>query len=320
MKAFGPIPSRRLGRSLGINNIPAKVCSYGCVYCQVGRTNNMQIKRQPFYDPEEVFREVRDKVEKTRTAGDDIDYLSFVPDGEATLDIHLGRLIDLLKTLDIKIAVLTNATLIDDPGVRADLNKADLVCLKVDAVRERAWRLVDRPQGRLRLPALLEGMRRFANEYEGKLVTETLLVHRTNDYEEDLVATAEFLAQLGPETAYISITTRPPSEDWVREPNEDVINRAYQIFSEKLDNVECLLGSEGNAFAFTGNVEEDILSITAVHPMREEAVRDLLNRAGADWQVVEKMIEDKRLVELSYDGCRFFLRKLTKTKKRPNND
>jgi len=315
VKAFGPIPSRRLGRSLGINNIPAKVCSYGCVYCQVGRTNTMQIKRQSFYEPEEVFEEVRDKVEKTRAAGEDIDYLSFVPDGEATLDINLGRLIDLLKPLGIKIAVITNGSLMDDPEVRNDLKKADLVSLKVDAVLERAWRLTDRPQGRLRLPAILDGMLRFAGEYSGKLITETLLIYRTNDYEKDLEAVAGFLARLKPEVAYISIPTRPPTEDWVREPTEDAINLAYQIFSRKLDNVECLLGSEGNAFAFTGDVEEDILSITAVHPMREEAVRDLLSRAGADWSVVEKMIAAGQLVEITHEDNKFFMKKLEKVKR-----
>lgn len=316
MKAFGPIPSRRLGRSLGINNIPAKVCSYGCVYCQVGRTNSMQITRQAFYDPEEMFEEVREKVEKTRAAGENIDYLSFVPDGEATLDINLGRLIDLLKPLGIKIAVITNGSLIDDPQVRADLKKADLVSLKVDAVLERAWRLADRPQGRLRLPAILDGMLEFAKEYKGKLITETLLIYRTNDYEKDLEAVADFLVRLEPATAYISIPTRPPTENWVREPTEDTINLAYQIFSRKLKNVECLLGSEGDAFAFTGDVEEDILSITSVHPMRESAVRDLLARAGADWSVVAKMLTDDQLVEITHENEKFFLRKLEKTKRK----
>jgi wyosine [tRNA(Phe)-imidazoG37] synthetase (radical SAM superfamily) len=277
----------------------------------------MQIERHAFYDPKDVFEEVRDKVDKTRAAGGDVDYLSFVPDGEATLDVNLGRIIELLKPLGIKIAVFTNCSLIDKPDVQQDLMMADLVSLKVDAVRERAWRLADRPHGRLRLPLLMEGMIEFAKKYHGKLITETLLVHRTNDYEEDVSAVAEFLAQLKPDMAYISIPTRPPTEDWVKAPSEEVINRAYQIFARKLDNVECLLGPEGDAFAFTGNVEEDLLSITAVHPMREEAVRTLLDRAGADWSVVSKLIADGRLVELAYDGCKFYLRKFAKTKRNP---
>ncbi|MCK5620554.1 MAG: radical SAM protein, partial [Candidatus Krumholzibacteria bacterium] len=184
MEAFGPVPSRRLGQSLGINNVPAKTCSYGCVYCQVGRTNLMQIRRQFLYEPEEVFDVVQDKVKKTLAAGERIDYLSFVPDGEATLDVNLGREIDMLRVLKIDIAVITNGSIIDDPDVQHELARADLVSLKVDAVREGAWRRVDRPHGRLDLDSILEGMLTFSKMYDGRLMTETLLVHGTNDGED----------------------------------------------------------------------------------------------------------------------------------------
>ena len=244
MEAFAPVPSRRLGQSLGINNVPAKTCSYGCVYCQVGRTNLMQIRRQFLYEPEEVFDVVQDKVKKTLAAGERIDYLSFVPDGEATLDVNLGREIDMLRVLKIDIAVITNGSIIDDPDVQHELARADLVSLKVDAVREGAWRRVDRPHGRLDLDSILEGMLTFSKMYDGRLMTETLLVHGTNDGEDNVTATADFIAKLRPEVAYISIPTRPPSEDWVRPPDEDVINRAYQIFVDRIENVECLLGME----------------------------------------------------------------------------
>ncbi|MCK4471545.1 MAG: radical SAM protein, partial [Anaerolineae bacterium] len=112
MIAFGPVPSRRLGRSLGINNIPPKICTYSCVYCQLGRTIKMQIKRHAFYEPEKVLQDVHDKVEKVRETGERIDYLTFVPDGEPTLDVNLGREIELLRPLGIKIAVISNGSLI----------------------------------------------------------------------------------------------------------------------------------------------------------------------------------------------------------------
>ena len=315
MEAFGPVPSRRLGQSLGINNVPAKTCSYGCVYCQVGRTNLMQIRRQFLYEPEEVFDVVQDKVKKTLAAGERIDYLSFVPDGEATLDVNLGREIDMLRVLKIDIAVITNGSIIDDPDVQHELVRADLVSLKVDAVREGAWRRVDRPHGRLDLDSILEGMLTFSKMYDGRLLTETLLVHGTNDGEDDVTATADFIAKLRPEVAYISIPTRPPSEDWVRPPDEDVINRAYQIFVDRIENVECLLGMESGSFGYTGNVEQDILGVTAVHPMHESAVRELLARANADWSLIEKMLADEKIVELAYDGGKFYFRKLPKVRR-----
>lgn len=99
MIAFGPVPSRRLGRSLGINNIPPKVCTYSCVYCQIGKTHRMLAERCPFYEPEEIFDSVRKQVERARKKGESIDYLTFVPDGEPTLDLNLGHEIDQLKTL-----------------------------------------------------------------------------------------------------------------------------------------------------------------------------------------------------------------------------
>jgi wyosine [tRNA(Phe)-imidazoG37] synthetase (radical SAM superfamily) len=294
ISAFGPVPSRRLGQSLGINIVPAKTCSYGCVYCQVGRTNAMQIRRQFFYDPEEVYEVVRDKVKQTLAAGENIDYLSFVPDGEATLDINLGREIDLLRDLDIDVAVITNASIIYDPDVQHELARADLVSLKVDAVRERAWRAVDRPHGRLQLDTILEGMLEFAKRYEGRLLTETLLVHGANDGVDDVTAAAEFIARLRPEKAFLSIPTRPPSEDWVRAPDEETTNRAYQIFADRVEVVECLLGVESGSFGFTGDVEEDILGVTAVHPMSEASVRDLLKKAHAQWSVVDSCWQKRK--------------------------
>ncbi len=310
MIAFGPVPSRRLGRSLGINNIPPKTCSYACVYCQLGRTLKMQVERCAFYEPERIFRAVEDKVRLARAAGEAIDYLTFVPDGEPTLDINLGCEIELLKSLGIPIAVITNTSLIWRQDVRAALMKADWVSLKVDALVEETWRQVDRPHRTLQSDAILEGALAFARAFQGKLVTETMLVEGINDGTEHLSRVAGLLAQLQPATAYLAVPTRPPAEAWVRPPTEAVINQAYQLFSEKVGQVELLIGYEGNAFAFTGNVEQDLLSITAVHPMRQDAVDELLDRAGAGWLVVRELIASGQLVKAAYGGQTFYLRNL----------
>jgi wyosine [tRNA(Phe)-imidazoG37] synthetase (radical SAM superfamily) len=310
MIAFGPIPSRRLGRSLGINNIPPKVCTYSCVYCQVGRTTSMRVERRPFYAPEEIARVVRDKIESTRAAGDSIDYLTFVPDGEPTLDVNLGREVELLRPLGIKTAVITNSSLMWRQDVRTDLLGVDLVSFGVDAALEESWRRVNRPHGTLQLAALLDGLLAFRDCFEGELITETMLVRGVNDGEENVTAVADFLARLKPDKAYLAIPTRPPAEHWARPPDEDVINRAYQVLSERLDGVEYLIGYEGTEFSFTGDVVEDLLSITAVHPMREDAVCALLARAEADWAVVEGLVKQERLVETRHDGRSFYLRRL----------
>ena len=311
MIAFGPVPSRRLGKSLGINNIPDKVCSYACVYCQIGRTLRMEIDRRSFYPPGLVFEEVKRKAWEAKEKGEKIDYLTFVPDGEPTLDANLGQEIEMLKALNIPLAILTNSSLIWREDVREDLLKLNLVSLKLDAVSENLWRRIDRPHKTLRLDKILEGMLEFRKEFKGKLVTETMLIDGTN-YSEEFERIAHFLKELKPDIAYIAVPTRPPWEKWVKPAREEVINMAFQAFAEVIgeEKVEYLIGYEGNAFAFTGNVEEDILSITAVHPMREDALRELLKKANVDWPTVEKLIEEGKLIELEYGEKRFYMRKL----------
>jgi len=313
MLAFGPVPSRRLGRSLGVNNIPDKVCSYACVYCQIGRTLRMEIERKPFYEPEFLFEEVSKKVEEARARGERIDYITFVPDGEPTLDINLGLEVELLRELEVPLAILTNSSLIWRGDVREDLSAFDFVSLKVDAVSEPLWRRIDRPHKSLSLERILDGMLAFRDDFDGTLVTETMLINI--DYGDELERIADFLAELKPDKAYIAVPTRPPAEKWVEPASEETINLAYQLFSGRLgEGVEYLIGYEGNAFASTGSVVEDILSITAVHPMREEALRELLRKNNADWSVVEKLLDEGKLIRLNYRGETFYMRALRSRK------
>jgi wyosine [tRNA(Phe)-imidazoG37] synthetase (radical SAM superfamily) len=309
---YGPVPSRRLGRSLGINNIPPKACSYSCVYCQLGSTTNMRIQLQPFYRPEEIAQSVKEKVRQAKEKGEPIDYLTFVPDGEPTLDANLGKEIELVKSLGIKIAVISNGSLIWHNDVRQDLGKADWVSLKVDTVSQETWRRINRPQKLLKLEVILNGMLDFADSFKGILATESMFIQGINDSGEEIEGLADFLAKLKPDMAYLAIPTRPPAVTAVTPASEQVINMAYQIFNGRISNVEHLIGYEGNAFASTGNARDDLLSITSVHPMREEAVAEFLKRAGSDWDTVQALIENRSLVELKYQGKRFYIRKFSK--------
>ena len=307
---FGPVPSRRLGHSLGINNIPPKICTYSCIYCQLGNTINMPAERENFYMTKDIAQAVKEKVKRAKAKEEPIDYLTFAPDGEPTLDANLGQEIDLLKPLGIKIAVISNASLIWREDVRQDLSLTDWVSLKVDAVSNKTWHQINRPQKSLKLEAIFEGMLKFADTFKGELTTETMLIHGINDNSSELKEIADFLAQLKPNKAYLAIPTRPPAQKEVKAASESAINMAYQIFTEKLSNVEYLIGYEGNAFAFTGEIEDDLLSITSVHPMRQEAVMEFLKKANTDWGVIEKLIKDGRLLELEYEGRKFYARKL----------
>ncbi len=307
--AFGPVPSRRLGRSLGINNIPPKSCSYSCLYCQVGVTQGKMVEPRDFYAPEDIYQAVSEQLEKANSSGEPIDYLTFVPDGEPTLDINLGRAIDLLRPLHVPIAVISNASLLWHKDVRAAIGKADWVSVKVDSVVKGIWKQVNRPHEALRLDEILDGIRRFARQFRGELVAETMLIHGINDNDDSVTSVAGFLHEIGVPRAYLSIPTRPTAETGICGPSELAVNRAYQILASSLPHVEYLIGYEGDAFAFTGDVRHDLLSITAVHPMRESAVREFLKRAKAEWSVVEELIAEGTLKEVDYLGNRYFVRR-----------
>ncbi|MEM2913789.1 MAG: radical SAM protein [Candidatus Bathyarchaeia archaeon] len=314
--AFGPVPSRRLGKSLGINNIPPKTCSYSCVYCQLGKTSDMTINRQTFYEPKDVLREVKRKVNETTLKNEGIDYLTFVPDGEPTLDINIGDEISLLKQIRIPIAVITNASLLWRDDVREDLLKADFVSLKVDAVTQDLWKRINRPHKGLRLGMILEGIKQFAKTFEGTIVIETMLIDAMK-YNSEFEKLANFLGDLAKlDKAYVAIPTRPPTEKWVKPAKEEVVNTAFQTFSRKLgsEKVEYLIGYEGNAFTFTGNVKDDLLSITAVHPMQEEAVKSFLEKADSNWKIVEDLLRAGELVRHKYKGNIYYMRRLPNKK------
>jgi wyosine [tRNA(Phe)-imidazoG37] synthetase (radical SAM superfamily) len=263
--------------------------------------------RRRFYDPGLILEKVRERVE---SLGEEIDYVTFVPDGEPTLDVNLGEEIDAVKGLGVKTAVIGNASLLWMEDVRSDLMNADWVSIKVDAVTEDTWRRVDRPHGQLDHGTVLDGIREFARTYGGTLSTETMLVKGFNDVEEPN-RVAGFLREIDPDVSYVAIPTRPPAEVWVEPADEEAVNRAYQVFSGVLRDVEYLIGYEGNAFASTGDLEMDLLSITAVHPMREDGVRALLRRDDSSWEEVERLIREDKLVELDYMGNRFFMRRIS---------
>jgi wyosine [tRNA(Phe)-imidazoG37] synthetase (radical SAM superfamily) len=312
---FGPVPSRRLGRSLGINNIPPKHCSYSCIYCQVGPTTPLEVGRKAFYEPERLAREVEQRLMQARAQNESIDYLTFVPDGEPTLDINLSRTIELLRPLGVPVAIISNGSLVDREDVRQDLCLADWVSLKVDSVRFPTWRRVNRPHGGLDLPEILSAMLELRRRFRGRLVTETMLVAGVNDHTADIHEIATFLAELEPATAYLAVPTRPPAEAWVKPPTADALTRAHQIMSSYLEPVEYLIADEGTDFGGCGGAEKELLAITAVHPLREHQVQEILRRARSDWSIVHDLITRGLLRETEYQGTRFYVRNITRLRR-----
>ncbi len=312
-KIFGPVPSRRLGKSLGINNVPPKNCTYACVYCQLGNMTGMSWDRVDYYDPAELVREVEERIRELERLGDMPDFLTIVPDGEPTLDRNLGKLIKLLKPLGIKIAVISNASTIHLPEVREELASADWVSLKIDTLTEQIWKKVNRPHGKIVLENIRDGLIKFRNEFRATLVSETMLVRNINDSLENIIDIASILSVLRPTNAFLAVPTRPPAESWVLPPTEEILNRAYHIFKNQGLKTELLIGYEGNEFSSTGNLETDLLSISAVHPLREDTVTNLMERTGNTYACVEKLIHSGKLMISEYEGHRYYSRKFTKS-------
>lgn len=314
MIAFGPVPSRRLGYSLGINHIPPKHCSYSCVYCQVGRTSQLETKRQGFYPLEQILSEVEYKIQESTQVGRTIDFLTLVPDGEPTLDKNLYKLIKGLTKFGKPVAVISNASLIDRVEVQEALCLADWVSLKVDTLDESDWHRINRPHRNLSLSSILTGMMAFRKHFQGELVTETMLISGINDDKRTILQVSNFLQELQPFKSYLSIPVRPPAESWVKPPEPESLRMILDEIERQLPFAEVLFDQENEDFESTGNIIDDILAILAVHPIYEKALRNMLDKAGADWKSIEGLLKFGMISTIQYRGQLFFVSNVSKNK------
>jgi wyosine [tRNA(Phe)-imidazoG37] synthetase (radical SAM superfamily) len=308
MISFGPVPSRRLGKSLGINNIIfPKTCSYSCIYCQAGKTIKKSCKRESFYKPEVIYEKVVKHIDQL-SMDNYPDYLTFVSNGEPTLDVNLGKAVKLLKKTGIPVAVISNASLLFYEAVREDLDMADWVSLKIDAGDIITWYLINRPVGGLDYEDTMENISLFKDDYKGILCTETMIIKGINDSIENISAVAGIINAIKPERAYLAIPTRPPVETFVKPPDPEKLNLGWQIFNKMHINAEFLTGFEGTDAGYTGNIYEDILNITAVHPLREDSLSKLLQNDGAGYTVVNSLIRQRLIKLINYGGNKYFVR------------
>ena len=308
MISFGPIPSRRLGMSLGINNIISpKTCTYSCIYCQVGKTKKVTTERNIFFEPVTIYKEVSEHLKRIRKENYP-DYLTFVSNGEPTLDKNLGKSIILLRKTGIPVAVISNASMLFDESARDDLMTADWVSLKMDAADDILWQKLNRPHPDLDFENHLNNILNFAREYKGRLNTETMVVKGINDTTQNFSELAGIINKMNPVTAYLSVPTRPPSEKTVLPPDAEKLNLAWHIFSNMNIKTELLTGFEGTNTGYTGNIHEDILNITAVHPLREDTLNELLKKDNADFNIVKSLIRQNLIRSTFYKGKRFYIR------------
>jgi wyosine [tRNA(Phe)-imidazoG37] synthetase (radical SAM superfamily) len=284
---FGPVPSRRLGQSLGIDTIPLKTCNWNCVYCQLGRTVPLINTRKNYFLPEVILAEVQVALAAHRPG--EIDWITFVGSGEPTLHASIGLLIRQVKTLtDRPVAVITNGALLYLPEMRAELSAADAVLPTLDAGTPKLYRRINRPHPDITFERLVKGLIAFRERYTGKLWIEVMLVRGLNDSEQALRHIAAVLRKIGPDEVHINLPTRPPAETWVQPPDDEGLRRATVILG---DTAHVVHSAEGTFdLGHNGHLTDAIVGIITRHPMREEELRHAL----AKWspgQVEEALAE-----------------------------
>lgn len=213
---FGPVASRRLGRSLGVDIVPAKVCTLDCVYCEVGRTTTKTIDRRPYVPVEDVLAEVQTRIDQ----GVEVDFITIAGSGEPTLHSQLGRIIDRIKQISTaRVALITNGTLFGRPDVRKDAAKADLVLPTLDAADQPTFEAVHRPHSQVTVEGVVEGLEAFRSEYKGPIWLEVFLVGDANTSEAHIQRLKGLISRVRPDKIQLNTAVRPTADPFVRRPS-----------------------------------------------------------------------------------------------------
>jgi wyosine [tRNA(Phe)-imidazoG37] synthetase (radical SAM superfamily) len=235
---YGPVPSRRLGISLGINIIPFKTCTLDCIYCQCGKTTEKTLERRSFFPVNDILSAVRSVV-SAPTRGrrpPTPDFLTFSGEGEPTLNRDIGRIIRRLKReFSIPVAVITNSTLLTDPQVRRDLYAADLVIPSLDAADQRNFARVDRNHRDLSAADIIEGLKLFRRGYRGKIWLEIMLAKDINDSVEHVVALRKAAWEIKPDRVQLNTVVRPPAEKFAKPMSLDDLEQIQCLFGPNTD-------------------------------------------------------------------------------------
>ncbi len=302
---FGPVPSRRLGLSLGIDPLPFKTCNWNCIYCQLGRTSPLTLERGEYVPRQDLIAEVLQVLETSRSG--EIDWITFVGSGEPTLHSGLGWMIRQVKAhTDLPVAVITNGSLLYLPEVRDELSAADAVLPTLDAGNIRLYQQINRAAPRFSLDRLVDGIDLFRKRYSGKIWIEVMLIKDMNDTPDALNDIAKHLKRLTPDGVHITLPIRPPAEVGIQPSDDSGLLRAKSILGE-FAPVSIPNTVEAQAFG-DGDLCEKILNIVTRHPMQENELETLLKSWSAE-QVHEGIMDllGRNLIKIvELDGSSFW--------------
>ncbi len=266
---YGPVPSRRLGRSLGIDPIPSKTCDYQCIYCQLGKTTNFTSERKNFYPLEEIYEEIEQSINKNKG---EFDYITFVGSGEPTLCKSLGKLILKAKEISKKpICVITNGSLLYQDDVKDDLIFSDVILPTLDAGDEKLFIKINRPHPSIKYEKIIQGYIDFRKEFSGKFWIEIMVMKGINDSKEELMKIKEKIDLIKPDRIDINVPIRPPTESWVKIPDQNIIPILNDVFGE-YNNIN--FPEQGTFSVFGSNFEKELKTLLERHPMRLEQITE----------------------------------------------
>ena len=299
---FGPVPSRRLGRSLGVDLIPYKTCSYNCMYCQLGSTTDLTIVRRDSVDPAEIIAQVREKL----VSGPAPDYITVSGSGEPTLCSRLGEVIEGLRGLsDVPVALLTNGSLLWMPEVRADAARANLVIPTLAAVSEDMLRRIHRPDPALTLATIVSGLEQFRREYPGNIWLEVFVIAEVNDKPHHMELLARFVQRIRPDKVQLNTAVRPTADkDAVAVPKKH-LERLAAMFDPPAEVIADYEGVHRQS-DFTAR-REDVLAMVRRRPC---SMPDIAGGLGIHLneatKYVGELLEEELIAPEDRDGTVYY--------------
>ena len=310
---YGPVPSRRLGRSLGIDPMPLKTCNYQCIYCQLGKTTNFTNERKNYFPKYDIIEEMKKAIRQNEGG---FDYLTFVGSGEPTLYKDLKKLILAAKEFSNKpICVITNGGLLYDKEVRNDLLLADVVLPSLDAGDEKSFIKINRPHPSIKFESVIQGFIDFKKEFKSKFWIEIMLMKGINDSKDELLKIKEKIDLIQPDRIDINVPIRPPVENWVEIPNKSFISLLNEVFGD-YNNIN--YPEMGKFGIYSSNFEKEFLSIIERHPMRQDQVFKTFStndfKKADILAILERLVIQKKIIGVDYNDKIFWnlnLRKKT---------
>ena len=273
---FGPVPSRRLGASLGIDLTPYKTCSYDCVYCQLGRTTNKTVERKEYVQKDSVITELKSLLAALESPKKAIDYITFSGSGEPTLNSAIGALISEFKAItNVPVAVLTNGSLLYQEDVRDELRRADLVIPSLDAVTEEVFQKVNRPHPSLTVENVIDGIKEFSNSFDGETWLEIMLVKGINDGQDEIERMVQVVDDMNLMRIQLNTVIRPPSEKFALPLDVDEMQQIKEKLGEKAEVVAHF--DRKKEKVYKGDVETEILTMLHCRPCTVSDISDALS-------------------------------------------